>query len=240
MKAKFHNWELRTARIDHICAQCGEKINKDDPYTAITVKKNLGEPNEVFDTIKLHSPSTNNGLCPQMYNKENTWFIKDEENTAVESIGFKKLLDALDRFHKRWQIETSNNLMDRINLVVEENAEFHEAVSKKTNVLEELGDQLGVILGNILWAHHNVDNDISIYGVMDFLTKKLDKRSKFGYKIHNKTTGVTKMTHWQKALNYLEKERDQWQVLSGPKYIHPEIRELLTEKEVEWLEKTGA
>lgn len=158
---------------------------------------------------------------------------------TLEDVGFSALLKSLDTFHKRWQVEHSNTLDDRYNLLNEENGEWFEAVVNKTNVKEELADQLGVVLGNILWSNINVDSSISILGVMQELEQKLLKRAKFGYKIHNASKGITKMTHWQKVLRYLEKDRSSWKVLSGPANIHPEIRELLTKEEIETLEKSG-
>lgn len=238
----------RHAIKDHECTECGHTICKDSFYAAISVK--VGESEE-FNTLKLHHE------CFGEYMKRYAWicdadtsasFKEEKATTSVEKVGFEKLLEALNFFHKRWQVEISNDAMDRWRLLQEENEEFLQAVSmtrhlnsenNKANVLEELADQLGVVLGNILWAHANIDDKISIYGVMDYLAKKLMTRSKFGYKVFNKFNKATKMTHWQKVLKFLDSARDQWDVLSGPKHIHPEIRELLTQQEIEKLEKTG-
>jgi len=159
---------------------------------------------------------------------------------SLEGVQFKALLESLTHFHQRWQVEHSNSLDDRLNLLDEENREWVKAVKDKSNVLEELADQLGVVLGNILWSNIKVDSSISVYGVMKYLEEKLRKRAKYGYKMQNIATGVTKMTHWEKALKFLETDRVNWRVLSGPRFIHPEIREFLTFNEIELLEKTGA
>ena len=235
---KFHSIKSRVARKEHICHICGDDINKDQSYSCITVKRNHGKPEETFDNIKLHFFD-----CLDRFLQDKVWIHEPKEIpvNGVEAVAFQSLLSTIFESHKRWDLDNYNSLFYKYKLMKEKNEKFYQSAKKKESdrLNENLGDLLAVALSNILWINRKIEEDIHVHGVLNNIESKLKGRAKFGYKLKNVREGGHKMIDWNQALHLLEEERNSWKVISGPKHIHPEIRELLSRDEIEWLEKTG-
>lgn len=232
MKMKIREIKTRRATKNHICDYCASSIFANTEYVCITVKIDPDKVKDQFESIKLHE------ICVSDYFRNNDWIFSDSK-VSLYTTAFESFLNATQEFYDKWQISL-NNIENRKEIITEEIGEFVTAVNDNSNIEEEAGDVIAAAFGNLLWARDNYDKNISIYGALTLLTEKLRNRNKFGYLLWNPSKKISKATHWQKALYKLKNERDQWKVLKGPKYIHPEIRELLTESEILKLEKAEA
>ncbi len=167
---------------------------------------------------------------------------------VLEAKSFVEFLKSLYEFHRRWGIAITNTIEDRKKIMLEEVEELYNAIKNNDleNVQEELADNIAIAFGNVLWFWKQRDYperwsgpSFSIYSILNYITEKLTYRAKFGYLIRNKISGQHKATHFAKVVNLLKNRREEWEVISGPKDIHPEIKELLTSQEIEKLEKMG-
>lgn len=159
---------------------------------------------------------------------------------------FDAFLNAITKFESKWQISHYSGLLDREDVITEEVNEVFRALKSPNSyksedeylehIKEELGDVLGAVFGTIIWCNNNISSSITLNEVLQIQTKKLNTRSKYGYSLKNIVEDSYKVTHAQKVVNLLEKDRDLWEVLDGPYPCHPEVYELLTLEEKQRLE----